>query len=377
MKFNIFVDESIAFPEAFELFGNVIKFDGRKITNDALKNADFLIIRSVTKIDEKLLDKTNIKFIGSTTSGSDHIDTNYLDHRGIFFADAKGCNSFAVAEYVLTAIVKLLNDGKKEFSNIKIGIIGYGNIGTIVAKFCSTLGMSVKINDPPLQKKNNNDITFHPLEDILQCDIISLHVPLTFDGQYKTYKLLDENLSLIRENSILINTSRGGVVNEQKLLKIITEKKLNVVTDVWCDEPNINIELLEKSKLSTPHIAGHSFEGKVNGTKIIFEQLNRFLGTKKNFDFNASKFEKTNLIFNEKLNPKNLNFLLKQIYDIKNDSQKIKKIISLKFEQRSRCFDYLRKSYIPRKSFKDFIIATSNNFSKEKFENLRFLVEIT
>lgn len=375
-KYNIVLDENIAYPECFEVFGNVTRIKGREISNSILKDCDFLIVRSVTKVDEQLLKNTNVKFVGTATSGTEHIDLECLKKNKIYFADAKGCNSFAVAEYVITAISKLLSETDEYFYDKTIGIIGFGNIGTKVAKMCQALGMKVKINDPPLERINKS-FQSKPLNEILNCDIITLHVPLTFQGVDKTFNLLDDNISLIKENSILINTSRGGVVNELKLLEILSKKKIKLITDVWLNEPDINIDLLSKSEIATPHIAGYSIEGKVNGTKMIFEQLNNFLGTNYQFDFSISKSNKEILEFDSDLSLKNLYELLKRIYDIKNDTFEMKKMLDIKADERKSYFDELRKHYHHRKSFKDFIIKTSNKILKDVLENLRFQVEIT
>lgn len=372
---DIVIDENIAFPEAFELFGRVRKVKGREISNSILKDCDILIIRSVTTVNEKLLDNTKIKFVGTATSGIDHLDINLLNEKKIFFADAKGCNSFAVAEYVIVAITKLLADSDEDFNNKKIGIIGYGNIGTKVAEMCKALGMNVKINDPPLKRIYKN-FSSASLEEILECDIITLHIPLTFLGEDKTYNLLDENLSLIRDEAILINTSRGGVINEKTLLKILERKKIRLVTDVWSDEPRINTELLNKSSISTPHIAGYSIEGKVNGSKMIFEKLNTFLGTNYHFDFNDNSILKEEIKFEGEFNSKNLNYLLRKIYDIEKDSLDTKKMLEINQQERANYFDQMRKKYTHRKSFKSYAIKTSDNSLIKILEALRFKVQI-
>lgn len=372
---DIVIDENIAFPEAFELFGRVRKVNGRAISNSILKDCDILIIRSVTAVNEELLHNTKIKFVGTATSGTDHLDINLLNEKKIFFADAKGCNSFAVAEYVIVAITKLLADSDEEFKNKKIGIVGYGNIGTKVAEMCKALGMNVKINDPPLKRIHKN-FSSASLEEILECDIITLHIPLTFLGEDKTYNLLDENLSLIRDEAILINTSRGGVINEKTLLKILKHKKIKLVTDVWIDEPYINIELLNKSIISTPHIAGYSIEGKVNGSKMIFENLNNFLGTNYHFDFNDNSILNEEIKFEGEFNSKNLDYIFRKIYDIEKDSLDTKKMLEINQQERANYFDQMRKKYTHRKSFKNYTIKTSDNSRTKILEALRFQVQI-
>lgn len=374
-QYNIVVDENIAFPECFEFFGNVKKVKGREISNSILKDCDILIVRSVTKVDEQLLKDTKVKFVGTATSGHEHIDLDYLSKKEIFFSDAKGCNSFSVAEYVITAITKLFSDSEEQFSDKTVGIVGYGNIGTKVAKMCKALGMKVKINDPPL---NRIDKSFESLslDEILNCEIITLHVPLTFEGEDKTINLFDEKLQTLKENSILINTSRGGVVNESKLLEVLNQKSIKLVTDVWINEPDVNIDLLAKSDISTPHIAGYSIEGKVNGTKMIFEQLNNFLGTNYKFDFIINQQEKEIIEFDNEISPKSLYELLKRVYNIESDSTTMKRMLDIKSQERKMFFDELRKNYHHRKSFNNYLIKTTNKSVKSIFESLRFNVNI-
>jgi erythronate-4-phosphate dehydrogenase len=374
-KYNIVVDENIAFPECFEFFGNVIKVKGREISNPILKECDFLIVRSVTRVDENLLKNTRVKFVGTTTSGFEHVDIDFLSRNKIHFAVASGCNSFAVSEYVITSIAKLLSDSQEQFIDKTVGIVGYGNIGTKVAKMCQVLGMKIKINDPPL---NRTDKTFKSvsLNEILNCEIITLHVPLTFQDEDKTINLFDENLQTIKENSILINTSRGGVVNELKLLEVLNQKKIKLVTDVWINEPDVNIDLLAESDIATPHIAGYSIEGKVNGTKMIFEQLNNFLGTNYKFDFLINHQGKEIIKFDDDISPKSIYELLKRIYNIERDSSTMKRMLIMKSEEKKIFFDELRKNYPHRKSFNDYLIKTSNKSVKSILEGLRFIVTI-
>jgi erythronate-4-phosphate dehydrogenase len=373
---NIFIDEEIAFSEAFEVLGNVIKVRGRSITNCDLKECDVLIVRSVTKVDGQLLEGNNVKFVGTVTSGIDHIDLEYLVKNNIYLADAKGCNSFAVAEYVITAIAKLLSNSVSSFSEVSIGIIGFGNIGSKVAKMCQALGMKIKVNDPPLQEIDTSFIST-PLIETLKCDIVTLHVPLTFSGEYKTFNLLQDNLNLIKDNSILINTSRGGVVDENKLLEIITKRRIRSVTDVWVNEPEINLTLLQLSDISTPHIAGYSAEGKINATKMVFEKLNKFLNTNHKFDFDSYNQQREILRFDDEFTPSSFNNFLQKIYQIEKDSLLLKEMITLDDQKRKIYFDELRKNYKYRKSFKEFLVQTSNVKLKSILEELRFQVGLS
>ncbi|GMU95550.1 4-phosphoerythronate dehydrogenase [Ignavibacterium album] len=373
---KIIIDENIAFAkEAFSLFGNVVCLSGRDITKEVLKDADVLIVRSVTQVNEELLNNTSVKFVGTATIGTDHIDLNYLKSRNIAFADAKGCNAYAVAEYFLTALLKVCSDYKITLQDKSIGITGVGNVGSKVVKFSELIGLKVLKNDPPLQRENPNE-KFYSLDEVLQCDIITLHVPLTFEGEDKTYHLLNEqNLERLKNDVILINTSRGAVIDNQALRKFINQKKLKVVLDVWENEPDPDLSLLERVKIATPHIAGYSLEGKVNGTVMIFNALNNFLGTDYKFDFSLPEVRNNLLSYTKyEFDEEEFNSLLSRIYDIESDTLQMKKMLYFDKEDRIKYFDNLRKYYPLRREFNNYLIQTDSEMMKEIFKGLRFKV---
>lgn len=363
---KIVVDENIAFADkAFNQIGDVTLISGREITNSVLKNADVLIVRSITKIDEQLLKNTPIKFVGTATIGTDHIDLDYLKKNNIAFADAKGCNAYSVAEYTVAALLNLSLSLKFKLDEKSIGIVGVGNVGSKVADFTKALGMKVLLNDPPLQRDGDSR-EFVDLDEILKCDIITIHTPLNLKGADKTYHLFDvEKLNKIRDYSILINTSRGPVINNSALLESIEDKHFNAVLDVWEDEPEVNINLLKKVKIATPHIAGYSYEGKVNGTKLIYNALCNFLKTEKSFQFNLARPDNSKMQFNETENfAIGLNNLIKSIYPIEDDDKNLRKMLEMNKAERMNFFDLLRKNYPVRREFNNYQIQ-SNHLSKE------------
>ncbi|MEA3419849.1 MAG: 4-phosphoerythronate dehydrogenase, partial [Campylobacterota bacterium] len=277
---KLIVDENIPFGrEAFENFGEVELHNGREINASVCKNADALIVRSITKVDGALLDHSSIKFVGTTTIGTDHIDQAYLKRSDIAFSSAAGCNSYSVAEYVFSALSYLADKYKLDLNKLSIGVVGYGNIGRKVAAIADALGMKVIVNDPPLQR-TTNERHFSTLEEALKCDIVTFHVPLNRSGIDNTIHLLnEENINLLKANTILINSSRGPVVNNKALKKRLKEKRdIYAVLDVWETEPNYDSELLKLVDVGTPHIAGYSYEGKVNGTVMIYNALSKHLG---------------------------------------------------------------------------------------------------
>ena len=359
---NLLIDENISYAaEAFTGFGSVSLLHGRKITNSALRNLDALIVRSITKVNEELLKDTPVKFVGTATIGTDHVDLDYLSNHGINFSDAKGCNADAVAEYIFTAIFRIAVEKGFSVKDKTIGVVGVGNIGSRIVRLAKALGINVLINDPPLQRKSGS-AEFVPLKDIYSSDIITLHVPLNKEGIDKTVHLFNEdNLSLLKENSVFINASRGQVVDNQALLKLLDKKNLNVVLDVWENEPKINLELLKKIRFASPHIAGYSLEGKINGTVMIYNALCKFLNQKPGWKPVPPAVD-NHLI---EVTPENsletsLNHIFTSIYDIKDDDDLMRKMFNMNKEEAGTYFDSLRKNYKLRREFINYTISLTN-----------------
>jgi erythronate-4-phosphate dehydrogenase len=377
---QLVVDENIAFAgEAFSQFGDVALISGRQITNDILRNADALIVRSVTNVDENLLQNTNIKFVGTATIGTDHIDINYLDENSIGFADAKGCNADSVAEYVFTALLKIAIDNKLTLKNKSIGIIGIGNVGSRVEKYAEALGLKVYKNDPPKQRAGNGS-NYVSLEEALMTDIITLHVPLNKTGIDKTFHLLDEEqLNKNSSGSILINTSRGAVVDNKALLDVIGKKHLKVILDVWEGEPSINADLLQKVLISTAHVAGYSLEGKVNGTKMIYDALCRFTNQQNDWEPKLPTVENNIIDVSSAENlEEKLHFIFNQIYNIKTDDSEMKEMKEMHNDSRAAYFDKLRKEYPLRREFTNYTILIEETDKQLKgiLESFRFKVKV-
>lgn len=373
---KLIVDENIAFADkTFDQFGKVNLMPGREITNSSLIDSDVLIVRSITNVDEELLKNSPVKFVGTATIGIDHIDLDYLKQNKIAFADAKGCNAYSVAEYVVASLLNLAVRFEFSFKDKSIGIVGVGNVGSKVAAFTEALGMKVLLNDPPLQRSGDKR-NFVELADILNCDIISLHTPLNLDGIDKTFHLLNsDNLKKLKDGTILINTSRGAVINNLDLLTAIEKKNLKVVLDVWENEPDISVELLNKVLIGTPHIAGYSYEGKINGTKIIYDSLCEFLGMEKifSFDLPAPINSKLRFINSENIETVMENFV-SNIYSIKNDDIKMREMIMMDVDNRIKNFDLQRKNYPKRREFNSYTIEAIDlsESIKETLKKLRF-----
>jgi len=378
-KMKIVTDENIAYAkEAFSEIGDVQLVDGRKITNQQLNNIDALIVRSITNVNSNLLSGTKVKFVGTATIGSDHIDLNYLKKNNITFADAKGCNADSVAEYVFTALLKIAVDENIKLNKKSIGVVGIGNIGSRVVRIAEAFEMNVFKNDPPLERKGIGK-NYVSLDEILQADMITLHVPLNKGGEDKTVHLLNKkNLELIREKAIIINTSRGAVIDNDALYNIIPDKKLNSVLDVWENEPAVNIELLNITKIGTAHIAGYSLEGKVNGTRMIYQALCNFTGKNHGWKPALPEVENKEVFLNDtKSDELKLYNLFRAVYDIEGDDRRMRNMIKVKQKERGKYFDQLRKEYPVRREFVNYTIKLrkGEHHLKKILETLGFKVK--
>jgi erythronate-4-phosphate dehydrogenase len=333
--------------------GDVELVPGRDITRDMLKSADALFVRSITRTDADLLEGTKVKFVATATIGTDHVDTTYLRQKGIAFASAPGSNARSVAEYVAAAIVKHSGHFEKPFEELTMGIVGVGNVGTQVLSVAHALGITCILNDPPRERATVGG-DFKDLDYLLQhSDIVTIHVPLEFDGVDATFQLADASFfDKMRSNAMFINASRGAVVDESSLRKYRT-KLGPVVLDVWENEPFVDVNTLAVVDTATPHIAGYSYDGKLNGTQMVYEALCRFLD--KTPDFSARKSIEAEVreidvgIANDEVEA-----AVSSAYSITEDDRELRSITSIDEESRKGHFDLLRKKYRRRLEFRHF-----------------------
>jgi erythronate-4-phosphate dehydrogenase len=270
---KIVADENIAYAKHFFAdLGELVLLPGRTITAQDVRDADVLLVRSVTPVNRALLEGSAVRFVGSCTIGTDHIDQTYLNSAGIAFAFAPGCNAQAVVEYVVAALLGLQVD----LTSARVGVVGCGNVGGRLLRYFLAKNIDAIGCDPFLQ---NSDLPLRNFSDILQCDVICLHTPLTKNGAHPTWHLLDAaRIQQLRPNTVLLNAGRGAVIDNAALLQRIEQHNdLRVVLDVWENEPAINGELLAQVDIGTPHIAGYSAEGKLRGTEMVYEALCQFL----------------------------------------------------------------------------------------------------
>jgi len=278
---KVVVDRNIPFIQGvLEKYAEVVYRDGREISRSDVLNANALIIRTRTKCNRYLLEGTTVRFIASATIGYDHIDTAFCQGNNIFWTNAAGCNSSSVQQYIAAALFHLAEELKFELSQKTIGIVGVGNVGSKVARLCTALGMHVLLNDPPRERREGSK-GFVSLDTIVEdAEIVTFHVPLNMEGDDRTFHLVDEKLlSKFRKSQILINSSRGEVVDSEALKVALQGKMLaECVLDVWEREPEVDTQLLGLVEIGTPHIAGYSIDGKALGTSMSVQAFGRFFG---------------------------------------------------------------------------------------------------
>ncbi len=276
---KIVADDKIPFLKGvLEPFATIRYLPGKEITRKTIADADALLIRTRTKCTGEFLEGSSVKYIATATIGFDHIDTRYCDSHSVKWTNAPGCNSSSVQQYLIAALLKISQEFRFSLSGRTIGIVGVGNVGSKIEKAASLLGMKVLLNDPPRAKIEGSE-RFTDLETLFrESDIISLHVPLNIVGENKTYHLINEtSLKKIKKGAWLVNSSRGEVTDTASVKKALASGRLaGTVLDVWEHEPDIDMELLGKAFIATPHIAGYSTDGKANGTAIVVNDLSRF-----------------------------------------------------------------------------------------------------
>lgn len=378
---KILADENIPYiKEAFSRFGELTTAQGRDITTEMVKDKDILLVRSVTKVNKELLNNSKVKFVGTATIGTDHIDLEYLKNQEIVFTSAPGSNARSVCEYITVALLNLAEKEGFKLNSKKIGIVGVGNVGTRVKGMIEALGAKVILNDPPQADSTKNDI-FKNIEEIKDCDIITFHVPLTKTGKYPTFNLADSKfLESIKQGTYILNSSRGHVINEDALASAIKSGKVKkYILDVWENEPTIKNESLKEAFISTPHIAGYSFNGKVNGCKMLFDALANFLKVKEQFDILLPPPPVPEMIFdNNQIDIQTaLLEITSKVYDINKDSNKLKATLETKQENKAKEFDLLRKNYPIRREFHNTFINLKNapDGLKEILKGLKFKFE--
>ncbi|MFU0885722.1 4-phosphoerythronate dehydrogenase PdxB [Kluyvera sichuanensis] len=369
---KILVDENMPYArELFSRLGEVRAVPGRPIPTDALTDADALMVRSVTKVNEALLGDKAIKFVGTATAGTDHVDQPWLAQAGIGFSAAPGCNAIAVVEYVFSALLMLAERDGFALADRTVGIVGVGNVGGRLQKRLEALGIKTLLCDPP-RADNGDEGDFRSLDDLVaEADVITFHTPLYKEGQYKSLHLADETLiRSLKPGTILINACRGPVVDNAALLKCLEAgQALSVVLDVWEPEPDLNLALLDKVDLGTSHIAGYTLEGKARGTTQVFEAYSQFIGQPQEVALStllpAPEFGRISL--NGPLDQPTLKRLVHLVYDVRRDDAPLRKVAGIPGE-----FDKLRKNYLERREWSSLTVECDDADAAELLQKLGF-----
>jgi erythronate-4-phosphate dehydrogenase len=350
----IVADENIPLLDAFFAgFGEIRRVPGRSIDRATVEQADVLLVRSVTNVNRELLEGSRVRFVGTCTIGTDHLDLEYFQQAGITWSSAPGCNARGVVDYVLGSLLTLAEIEGVDLTRRTFGVVGAGEVGGRLVKVLQGLGWNVLVCDPPRQLAEGGD--FVSLERIIEaCDVISLHTPLTRQGTQPTWHLFDEQrLNQLKPGAWLINASRGPVVHNTALRKVLLEREdLQAVLDVWEGEPEVDVELAELCVLATPHIAGYSLDGKQRGTAQIYQAYCRFSGQAA--EVNLSDLLPAPWLSRVTLSADSdpawaLAMLCRGVYDPRRDDADFRRSLVGSVSEQRAAFDGLRKHYPSRR----------------------------
>jgi erythronate-4-phosphate dehydrogenase len=346
----IVADENIPLlDEFFESFGEIRRVPGRSINRATVEQADVLLVRSVTNVNRALLEGSNVRFVGTCTIGTDHLDLDYFKQADIAWSSAPGCNARGVVDYVLGSLLTLAEIEGADLTQRTYGVVGAGEVGGRLVKVLQGLGWNVLVCDPPRQAVEGGD--FVSLEQIIeQCDVISLHTPLKKHGAQTTWHLFDKNrLNQLKPGTWLINASRGPVVDNAALRQVLLQREdLQAVLDVWEGEPEVDVALAELCVLATPHIAGYSLDGKQRGTAQIYQAYCQFLGQPEQVSLNDLLPAPwlSHVTLNADSDPAwALAMVCRGVYDPRRDDADFRRSLVGSVNEQRAAFDALRKHY--------------------------------
>lgn len=349
---KIIADENMPYVDVlFGALGEIEYVNGRTLAPEQLADADVLLVRSVTQVNEALLcQNQQLKFVGSATIGTDHVDTAYLKSRGIPFTNAPGCNATAVGEYAFIAMLELAQRYQQPLKDKKVAVIGAGNTGTATARCLEAYGVEHRLCDPVLAAQGDNR-QFYELDELIAwADVISLHVPITKDGDYPTWYLFDrQRLEALKTGAWLLNCCRGEVIDNRALIEVKQRRvDIKLVLDVWEGEPSPMLALVPLVDIATPHIAGYSLEGKARGTFMLYEALCRVMGKTGENSFHSllPPFFLGSMQVRELGDERALLTLCRTVYDLRDDD--------IRFRQSGTDrlgFDKMRKNHRHRREF--------------------------
>ncbi len=371
----IVADENIpAVTEVFSAFGTVQLLQGREMRASDIRYAEALLVRSVTRVNRDLLNGSRVGFVGSATIGTDHIDLSWLKSRGVEFANAPGCNAVAAAEYVILSVLLCARRNHLDLLGSTVGIIGCGNVGSRVQARFEAIGLKCLVCDPPRAEREGT-AGFVDMETISGADIITVHIPLERSGDHPTFRLISsEFIESLKPGAILINTSRGEISDENALKKrLIRQDDIYAVLDVWENEPGIDPELVEKVAVATPHIAGHSIDGKLRATGQLYEAWCQFSHAAREWDYQRRlpDPEEPLISLRDIESPlEAISAALPRVYNISRDDRDLRNLCSDTDKDTGAGFDLLRKCYPVRRECRAYRIA-GRNLSESVLSTLR------
>lgn len=352
---KIYADENMPYvKDFFAELGEVTLLNGRTLTAEQIRDADVLLVRSVTKVNKELLAKSStLKFVGTATIGTDHIDQSYLQQRGIGFSSAPGCNAQSVVEYVLSALFVLAEKYQWDLQQKTVGVVGVGNIGRRLVTALQALSIKVLCCDPQ-RAAAEADFPHIPFEQLLpQVDIVSFHVPLVKSGPDATVDLLNsQTIKLLKPDCAVINACRGEVTNNDVLLaQALSGSKRPLVLDVWANEPEPDLRLIPHTDIASAHIAGHSIEGKARGTEMLYQALCVQLGLAptKTLAQVLPAPQVSEVKINSEFGLLDVQNLSRLLYDVRRDDALFR--FYMMQDNKTQGFDWLRKSYPPRREY--------------------------
>jgi erythronate-4-phosphate dehydrogenase len=355
----IAVDRAIlGWEEAFSDLGETRPYSAKELKPADIRDADILVVRTVTPVNASLLKGSSVRLVAAASAGTDHIDQEYLKDCRIHFSYAAGCNANSVSEYISTALHIVASRKGWTLKDKSIAVVGVGNVGTRVAEKARALGMRVLLCDPPL-RNSTGDLQYKLLEDVLDADILSFHVPLAAGGPYPTWHMVDDRLlDRLSPSQFLINSSRGAVVDSREIKAALRDRRIEgAIIDVWEEEPRIDYSLLELVDIGTPHIAGNAMDGKIRATEMTREALCRYLKLFTARQMNPA-YPKDRV-----LRPASgtdsqeavLSVLL-QAFDIRKDDADLRTLKDTPREKAADSFELLRTRKPLRPEFRHFIV---------------------
>ncbi|WP_018690562.1 4-phosphoerythronate dehydrogenase [Algicola sagamiensis] len=371
---QILVDENIPYAaQMLHPFGQVTSFPGRELKPNQLKDIDTLLIRSITQVNASLLEHANcLKYVGTATIGTDHVDQFLLAKKEILFSSAPGCNAKSVADYILSALCHIEESEGWQLRDKTIGIVGIGNIGRQVASMLKALNVRCLLCDPLVEPDPVLGEWVDYATLLSQSDCVTFHVPLTKEGKFTTYQMLsDEQLAIMKPNAVIMNASRGDVIDNQALLRAKQGgRKMPLVLDVWQGEPKILEELIPFTQIATAHIAGYSLEGKAKGTYQLAQWLSQHEKITLEQPFSsflpASPFEEIHI--GHPMTWETVRKFVHLVYDVRRDDVMFRRLFN------EKGFDWLRKHYPERRELSVLPINIADQDSKHVLSALGFTV---